>query len=236
MDESVTNEEGNRADGQEPKYNDIQVNDIVKRERNRAYEQARREMETAMSQQQAQPQQPQMPSQGMGGMPQGFDQNQIAQQASDMALERLFNKAQEEQKREREAHAQKEYELFLDKMRDGKERYSDYDDTVKKFKVDSFPKVAALAHEFENTGDIIYDLAKNPLKIAQLQTLLEGDPELAREQMKALSDSITDNIKAKEEHVTAREPLNRLKSSPGAGAHSGQMGLKDFKRASWLKV
>jgi len=235
MDESVINDEGTSSDSQEPKYNDIQMNDVVKRERERAYKQARREMEAEMARQ-AQPQQPQMPSQGIGGMPQNFDQNQFMEQMSDVMMQKLHKQVQEQEQREREAHAQKEYELFMRKMSDGKDHYSDYDETVKKFKVDSFPKVAALAHEFDNTGDIIYDLAKHPLKIGQLQSLLEGDPELAREQMKLLSDSIADNVKAKEEQVTAREPLNRLKSSPGAGAHSGQMGLKDFKSASWLRV
>lgn len=234
MDESVTQDEGTLAESQMPKYNDIQMNDVVKRERDRAYKQARRELETEMSQQ-AQPQ-PQMPNQGMGGMPQNFDQNQFMEQMSDTLMQRIQKQVEAQEKREQEAHAQREYELFLKKMSDGKEHYSDYDETIKKFKVDSFPKVAALAHQFDNTGDIIYDLAKNPLKIGQLQALLEGDPELAKEQMKLLSDSIADNVKAKEEQVAVREPLNRLKSSPGAGATSGQMGLKDFKRASWLKA
>jgi hypothetical protein len=234
MDESVQHDEGTPSDSQEPKYNDIQMNDVVKRERERAYKQARRELEAEMARQ-AQPQ-PQAP-QGIGGMPQNFDQGQFMEQISDVMMQRIQKQVEEQEKREREAHAQKEYELFLSKMKDGKERYSDFDETVKDFDVNSWPDVAAMAHEFENTSDIIYDLSKNPRKLADLDSYLRrGDRRLAKQQMKLLSDSIADNVKAKEEQVTAREPLNRLKSSPGAGAHSGQMGLKDFKSASWLRV
>lgn len=235
MDESVTLDEGTPLHSQEPKYNEVQVNDVVKRERERAYKQARREIEAEMSRQ-AQPQ-PQMPNQGVGGMPQNFDQDQFMSQMREMVMQDLHKQVEEQEKREREAHAQKEYELFLNKMKDGKERYSDFDETIKDFDVNSWPDVAALAHEFENTSDIIYDLTKNPRKLADLDSYLRrGDRKLAKQQMGLLSDSIADNIKAKEEQVAVREPLNRLKSSPGAGAHSGQMGLKDFKRASWLKA
>ena len=50
---------------------------------------------------------------------------------------------------------------------------------TKTFKPGNFPQVAIWAAQQENTPAVIYDLSKNPQKLAQLHVLALTDPEMA---------------------------------------------------------
>lgn len=217
-----------------------QVNDIVKREKAQVAERVRREMEAEMAQK-MQPQQ-------MGGMSQGPDMDAIKQEV----LNHIMQKAQEmdaqEEKKAQEAHAAKEREDlqraaddFYLKMGAGKDKYSDFEEVMQDFEPHAFPRVAFLAAENGSDGQpldtagIMYELARNPTKLTHLNDLAMHSPKMAKKEMEKLSQSIVKNQQAVQGNVSPREPLPRLKSSSSVGADTGEMTLRDYKNADWLR-
>ncbi len=219
-----------RPEDQEPRFNNIQVNDIVKREKDKAVERARREMEAQYQAQQSQ----QQPSQGMGGM-QNLDADRLKKEVRQEILSDFQKLADEEQRKQHEAAADQAVQTFFMKLNSGKNKYSDFDEVMKGFEPSSFPQLSILAGQFENTADIMYDLSSNPMKLAQIQVLVERQPDMAKRELEKLSQSIAKNHQAMQDNVSPREPLSRLKSSTSVGADTGQMTLKDFKKADWLR-
>jgi hypothetical protein len=120
-------------------------------------------------------------------------------------------------------------------MGQGKDRYSDFDEVMTDFEPTAFPQVALLAAHLENTPDVMYELAKNPNKLVQINTLAERSPKMAERMLKELSDSIIKNQEAVENTVLPKAPLSRLKSSTTVGADTGKMTVRDFKNQDWLK-
>jgi hypothetical protein len=60
-------------------------------------------------------------------------------------------------------------------------------------------------------------------------------PKMAKKEMEKLSQSIVKNQQAVQGNVSPREPLPRLKSSSSVGADTGEMTLRDYKNADWLR-
>ena len=216
-----------------------QVNDIVKREKAQVAERVRREMEAEMAQKQ---------SSNMGGMSQGPDMDAIKQEV----LNHIMQKAQEmdaqEEKKAQEAQSAKEREDlqkaaddFYLKMGAGKDKYSDFEEVMQDFEPHAFPRVAFLAAENGSDGQpldtagIMYELARNPTKLTHLNDLAMHSPKMAKKEMEKLSQSIVKNQQAIQENVSPREPLPRLKSSSSVGADTGEMTLRDYKNADWLR-
>lgn len=209
-----------------------QVNDIVKREKAQVAERVRREMESQM----------------MGSKPE-FDQEAIVQSVMNRVMEEAkrideleAKKAREAQEaQEREAIQRKADEFYL-RFNSGKDKYSDFEEVMQDFEPQEFPRVAFLAADvgsdgqpFDTTG-IMYELAKSPQKLAYINELSLSSPKMAKREIEKLNQSIVKNQQAVENNVTAREPLSRLKSSSSVGADTGEMTLRDFKNAPWLKV
>lgn len=214
------------------------VNEIVKREKLEAAEKARQEVQAEYAKkmeelqaQQMQAQQSQAPS--MGGMP-GVDAESIKKQVMDQ----LMAEARQQQEAYQQEQHQKEMERvagnFFTKMGAGKEMYPDFEEVTGTFNPSSFPQLVFLAAEMENTPDIMYELAKNPQKLATIDYLAQRDPMAAKSMLGKLSDSITQNKQAAENMKSANAPLSRLKSST-VGADNGVMGLSDLKKAPWLR-
>lgn len=117
-----------------------------------------------------------------------------------------------------------------------KAKIEDYDKVVHQ-EFANFPKTAevlALASEFDNAGEMLYDMAKNPGKIAQITWMArEGrdDPamrELAFKEMKRLSDSIKVNEMATNQ-PQPRTPLSQVTpSNVGVGKTDYNVSSNDF--------
>ncbi len=88
-------------------------------------------------------------------------------------------------------------------------RYSDYDDVTSKVKWNEIPGIMHLAHQTGMSGDVLYDLAKNPSKIA---TLLALPPSLALMETKKLADSIKMNREAGNKELPP-DPASPIKPS-----------------------
>lgn len=113
------------------------------------------------------------------------------------------------------------------KVDDAAKKYNDYDTVTSNIDfIKHAPEVLAFANTVDNAGDVLYDLAKNPLKLAQIQAA--RSPEIAVAAIKQISDSIKMNEQAQSSNSRAREPLSQIRPSP-VGTGQGQMSIRDFK-------
>jgi hypothetical protein len=124
---------------------------------------------------------------------------------------------------------------FASKMEAGKGAYEDFEDTVKQVDLSTIPEIVQLANGVGNTHEVMYDLAKNPYKIANLLTLARTSPQLARVEMARLSASIVANQSAQQQVSGIKEPLSQMKASANTAATSATPTLKDLKSAKWLR-
>lgn len=117
---------------------------------------------------------------------------------------------------------------FLGKLNTASDLYPDFKDTVSKLPFSSISHVVGLANESENTAEVMYELAKNPLKMANINSLAQLNPDLARTEMNKLAASIKLNAEAKNAKLP-NSPLTQIKSSP-VNTDSGSMSVKDFRK------
>jgi hypothetical protein len=166
----------------------------------------------------------------MGGMQQ-FNPDQIQQ----MIDERLAKQQQEYQQRLNDDHNNRIANEFVTKLQAGKAKYPDFDKKVEPLlnSIGNIPEIAYLSNAVDNTADVIYELAENPTKIANILSLAQRTPHLAHAEMIKLSNSIKSNESASQT-PSVNEPLSQLKPST-VGGDNGSLSVKDFKKMPWLK-
>jgi hypothetical protein len=237
------------------------VNKIVKREKAAAADKVRREMEAKHASElesfrhnpehfqqnpENYPQDPQAQFQnpvdtGEMQVPPGsqIKENDHFDRLFDAKLKKLQEAEQERMRLAEEAETQRltkeAADKYLLKVSQQKADFPDFDEVMKEFDMTQFSGLALLAGQMDNTAAIMHELASNPSKVAQLQFWAERSSPMALREMQKLSASIAKNQQAAANNVPTNAPLSRLKSSTVAGADNGQMGLKDFKNADWLK-
>lgn len=123
---------------------------------------------------------------------------------------------------------------FRSKLAAGKDKYADFDEVIDESSLPSIAYIAQLANEVDNTADVMYEVMKNPSKIASLMVLGQTNPALAKRQMKQLSESIKSNEKALSQKAPA-QPLSHLRPSNVSSDNGSPSSVSDFKRMSWLK-
>lgn len=169
--------------------------------------------------------------------PQASNETQGAQVTEDL-VNQLKSRLDEERQREMQAAEQARVEAhmsqiakdFTSKLNSGKSQYEDFDSVTDGLDLAQFPHLVYFANEVDNTADVVYEMAKNPHKLANIQVLAQTSPELARREIKKLSQSITNNREAAEQHRDSNDPLSRTKPSAKAGADSGKMSIQDYKK------
>lgn len=124
---------------------------------------------------------------------------------------------------------------FANKLSSGKERYSDFDETVAQLNLPSIPHIVHWANSLDNTADVIYEIAKYPSKFANILMLSQTAPQLAQREMQKLSDSIKKNEEAKASSPSVDEPLTPIKHS-NVGTDNGSMTVRDLRRQPWLRA
>lgn len=190
---------------QEKVLKQSEVNELVGRIKHEAYAKGMRE---GMAQQ---------PQQSMGGMPQ-ITEDHVRQMIADEA-----------QKQTQMAAAQNTLSNFVQQMGAGKGKYSDFDETVANLgDLKNISHVVELATDTGIAGDVMYELGRNPGKVASLTTLAYINPHLAKQEMKKLSDSIKANTEAAQA-PSAAEPLSQVKAST-VGTDNGSKSVRDLRR------
>lgn len=231
MDEEL-GQPGEVAMGEEKTLTASQVNDIVKREKLRAAEKVRMEMEAKH----------QADMQGM----QGAGLNTQPQQPFDMdsikneMMDRFYDDLAEAQRKAEEEQQTRNVKETVDKyhlnMKRGSELFDDFDSVTADFNPGAFPNAVMLAAQnFDDVlPEIMYELANNPDKILRIDELAKRDAGMAMRELKKLAGSITKNLDAKQNTASAPAPLSKIKSS-SVGVDTGKMTLKDFKNQPWLR-
>lgn len=207
-----------------------QVNKIVQHEKAKAAQTIKRDMEErhqreleeikAQQQQQAQRNE---------SVPRELDANAIYQQ-----VQERFN--EEMQKRRLKDEMDRVANSYMSKMEQGKTAYDDFEEVTKEFDPTAFPQLTYLVAGIDNAADVIYDLARNPLKLAGLDRLAEKNPRQAQTELLKLSRSIAENKQAQSDENSNQvaAPLDRLQSSRVSGSN-GKMGIRDLRKQPWLR-
>jgi hypothetical protein len=219
------------------------VNELIRKAKFATEQKVRQEMEAQI---QAQSQamggmspvdesQLQVPQQQPQGMPnQGINpedmKNQIMAQMRD-EQERAYREQMDAEHKAAMEDVARNYFLKVGK---GAEEFDDFNEVMKDFKPANFANTVFLASEVDNTPAVMYELRKNPHKLAQIDMMAKTDPDMAREMMQNLSKSISENKQAMQSNPGVKEPLSRLKSST-VGADTGIKSLRDLKKSPLLR-
>jgi hypothetical protein len=141
----------------------------------------------------------------------------------------------ETEKQTQLALAQKVANEFTQKIIAAKDsnKYPDFEEKVMQLNLPSIPHIVGWANSLDNTADVLYDIAKDPVKFANVLMLSQTAPHLAVQQLQKLSNSIKENENASKQ-PSAAEPLSQLKPS-ATGTDNGSMSIKDYRKQSWLK-
>jgi hypothetical protein len=206
---------------QERMHSEKEVQRIAAKEKREGIERGRRmAMEEFQRQQQSQSQ-PQG-GESMGGMDQ-MSQDQMRQMIQ-----------QEAMKMSNLALAQKIESNFLSKIDQAREKYDDFDDKYAALNIEAHPNLVLWMDGLDNVGDMVYDMASNPEKVASVMMLANsGFPQLAQQKLAQLSASIKANETAKKQPV-APAPLSQIQPT-AVGTGNGFETVTDFRSASWLR-
>lgn len=205
---------------QEKVLKQSEVDELVYRLKSEAYQKGVADAHKAT---QPAPQPMAQPSGGsMGGMSQ-LTEEQVRQMIADEA-----------HKQNQLANAHQVLTNFSQQMGTGKSKYSDFDETVANLgDLRNLPQVVELATGTGIAGDVMYELGRNPGKVASLTTLAYINPDLAKYEMKKLADSIKTNEQAAQA-PSAPEPLSQVKPST-VGKDNGSNSVRDLRRKMWAR-
>lgn len=218
----------------EKTFSQADVNALIGREKQIAAQKARQEVEReyqqkAMQGQQQAQMQGQQEQQPMSSGPSQAEADAIYQQ-----VQERFNR--EMQDRQFQQEMTNVANAYHSKMDYGRKAYDDFDEITKDFDPTAFPQLVYLVSGLENAGDIIYDLSKNPSKLATLDALAQRSPRMAQAELGRLSNSISQNSNARQEadQYSTQAPLNPLQPSRVSGSN-GKMSVNDLRSQPWLR-
>ena len=222
-----------------------QVNELIKKAKRKGEQKMQEQLDAAKQQiEQLQTQQAQQqlqntaqtgsPQQPQQGQQQGVDPQQMQQQIMQAIQAKQQEEAQKRHDEQLEQEVSQVAQQYFGKMAQGKDMFDDFEAITADFNPAEFPQLVFLANQMDNTPAIIYELRKNPGKLADLAVLVEKSPSMARNELSKLSESIKRNDEAKRNLQEPQDPLNRLKPSP-VGTDNGTKNVRDFKAASYLK-
>ena len=156
-------------------------------------------------------------------------------------VDAIYQQIQEKFNKEQQAkHTREQLEqvahTYTQRVNKGRAAYTDFDEITKDFDPAAFPQLAFLLAGIENAGDVLYDLTKNPSKLATLDRLAERSPRMAQNELLKISKSIIDNQQAKAEanNQQVAEPLDRLSPSRVSGSN-GKQTIRDLRNQDWLR-
>lgn len=215
---------------QEKMLTATQVQQIVQREKVLAAERARKEAEAQFQQQAEQANQMQAQQvERNENVSREVDVNAISQQVREE-----LNK--EMQQRQFEQEMSNVANNYLAKMDAARSSYDDFDKVTGDFDAQNFPQLVYLVSGMENGGSVIYELSKNPTKLAAISLLAKESPGLAQRELSTLAQSIAVNrqAQANADNYETPAPLDRLNPSRVSGS-SGEQSIRDFRSQDWLK-
>ncbi len=162
----------------------------------------------------------------------------IVQQVTERLREDQRQRDEEHLRRAQEDEMNQVAQTYLSKIEAGKKGYVDFDEVVKDFNPAAFPQLTFLVSHMDNAADVIYELAKNPHKLATVNELARtpGADRMAYSELVKIGKSIEANKVAQSEEAQARTepPLNRMQPTNKTGSN-GQMSISDLRAQPWLR-
>lgn len=152
---------------------------------------------------------------GLGGMPQ-------------------VSPEQVQQMIQQQMHTNQIVGQFKQKLDAGYVNYPDFEEVVAPLNLPKMPVMVELTNLVDNTADVMYELGKNPTKVGHIMTLVNINPQLAISEIKKLSASIAQNRAAVANQQSIPDPLSQISSSP-TSSDSGNLTIRDYKKADWLR-
>lgn len=213
-------------------FRQSEVTDIVKRAKHEALDSYRR-MQT---------EQPQYLQQKYGDNPNAgqnqspnreannytSDESRMRQVAAEEAQRLHDERSQNYRQEVEQANAQRTVTEFWNKISTGKEKYQDFEQVTGDIEIARFPNVVQLlAGYVDNAESVLYELGKDRIKMANLESLAERSPRDAIVQAQRLAKSIKENQDAAKIKLP-NEPLSQMRPS-NAGTDNGAMSVKDFR-------
>lgn len=165
----------------------------------------------------------------MGGMATPVDAEQMRKQIYDQIMGDFQSQDEERVQGELKKEAERLASDYRARMDGGKEIHEDFDEIMADFNPAAFPQLVYLATQTDNTSAVMYELMKNPNKLATITVLSERDPNAASNMINKISASIKANEQAKAAEKEVQSPLSRMQSSP-AGRDNGDTSIADYKR------
>lgn len=223
-------------------FRQSEVNDLVGRAKSEAIERYKRD--TSVASHNYQPQQQPQPGYQQPYQPQYQTPQQAPQNRSDDDVRRLAAEEtqrlrnewiQESHRSAQEQEGQRIASEFFTKLEASKSSLPDFDKVMGDVDLRSIPYHVQLANMVDNTAEVMYEMAKNPSKIGQIQSLIDIDiragrhPKLALAEIKKLSQSIKDNA-AGSKFQAPNDPLRQLPPSNAGAGNTGALTTADYKR------
>lgn len=132
------------------------------------------------------------------------------------------------QERQHADTAQRIVNSYKEKIAAGKDKYQDFEAVTNNLDMRYYPNVVQLlAEHVDNASDILYDLARNRTKLAQIEAVCERNPQDAVYEIRRLSESIKANDDSSKMR-TSNAPLSQQRPS-NTGTDSGALSMRDLK-------
>ena len=212
---------------QKPIFSRDQLAALTSDAKKKAYEQARKEIMEEFNK-------GNIPS-NQGVNPQPSVSNNQPQQTN-MSPENL-DKLIEEQinRRAQRMEFDRASQQLVQKLDAAPQKYPDFNEKVSKLNLEKNLPIALWANNLPNTAEVLYEMASNPAKFAQVIGLVNsGTPQLAVDELQKLSKSIEDNEKAAQQKFP-NEPFGQLKPSTN-GLDNGSLTVSSIRKLPGMKV
>lgn len=219
---------------EEKTYSEIDINNIIKREKSDAEERVRRELVARHAAEIAAIKSGQ--TQTMGGMKDASTPNvdEMYAQLESRFEQKMQQQQAQAQKAAHDANMKQVADNYYAKVDNARERYSDFDEIVGDFEHAAFPEVVYSLSGLENGGDILYEIVKDPRKIEQIDYWLKKSPQKGMKMLNAVGDSIKQNYNAQQSYQPTKPPLDQVRQS-NLGMNNGSMSLEELHNAPWLR-
>ncbi len=206
---------------QERTFKQSEVNELVKRVKH----------EESQKRERLYSEQPQYAAEKYGSQPieRQMPESDIRRMASEEAQRLRDQWVNEAQSKSEQDNAQRIVKSFWDKIATGKEKFDDFEKVTGDIELARFPNVVQmLAEHIDNSSEVLYELGKDRLKLAQLEQLSYMSPRDAMVQARRLAESIKENESAGRTRIP-NSPLSQQRPS-NVGTEAGSaLSMRDLK-------
>ena len=165
------------------------------------------------------------------------DVNEIANQA----YERLKSEQEQRDRALEEDKLKRHYEnvasTFHSKLSQGSEQFEDFNDTIKNFDFTKFPDLVELLADLPNVPAVVRELRRDTKLLTTINDLARTVPEMAREDLLKVSDSLNMNAQAKEalKDTRSEPPLDSVNPSRVTNS-SGKRSFSEMRNDPKYRV